>query len=61
MLRDLGEHAVATEYTGYYEHAWRYFLSGWGDGEAGRRAFAHAIRTLEQGAVVGARASGQYL
>jgi hypothetical protein len=58
MLGDRGEHEVATEYVGYYEHAWQYFLSGWHDSAAGRNAFAHAIRTMEAGAVIGARLGG---
>jgi hypothetical protein len=58
MLRDRGEYEVAAEYVGYYEHAWRYFLSGWRDTAAGRTAFAHAIRTIEVGAVIGARVGG---
>ena len=58
MLRDRGEDVVAAEYVGYYEHAWQFFLSGWRDSAAGRNAFAHAIRTLEAGAEIGARVGG---
>lgn len=55
MLRDLGELELATTYSGYYEQAWSFYLSGWRDTDAGRNAFAHAIRTIEQGAAIGAR------
>ncbi len=58
MLSARGEHEVAAVYVGYYEHAWRYFLSAWRDTAAGRNAFAHAIRTMEAGAVIGARVGG---
>ena len=33
-------------------------VSGWSDSAAGRNAFAQAIRTLEAGAVIGARLGG---
>jgi hypothetical protein len=55
LLRAAGEFEVARSYAAYYEHAWAFYLSGWRDANAGRSAFAAAIRAIEAGRDVGRR------
>lgn len=52
-LAELGEEQLAERIVGYYTSAWRFFLSGWRDADAGRSAFRHAIAMLEAGGIVG--------
>jgi hypothetical protein len=52
-LDEIGERPVAEALVRYYTSAWRFFLSGWSDANAGRAAFVSAIEMLELGAQVG--------
>lgn len=53
LLRENGQDELATHYTSYYLAAWKFFLSKWRDGDAGRSAFSAALRALSLGADLG--------
>ncbi len=52
-LRELNQTDLATHYNTYYEAGWASFLSDWHDEDAGREAFAAAVRALRLGAALG--------
>jgi hypothetical protein len=54
-LVEVGEVDLAERIVAYYTAAWRFFLSGWRDADAGRAAFRAAITMLELGAEIGRR------
>jgi hypothetical protein len=53
-LCDFGQPEIAGHVVAFYEGAWDAYLSGWADGDAGRAAFASAVRALRLGAAVAA-------
>lgn len=54
-LLDAGQDELTKAYTGYYLESWRFFLSGYSDADAARRAILHAKRVIELGAEVARR------
>ncbi len=58
-LCDLGQDGLAGHVVTFYEAAWDAYVSGWADGEAGRTAFASAVRALRLGATVAGAAADQ--
>lgn len=52
-LEMLGEQALAAAYDAFYVSAWDFFLSGYADGGAARRAVLAGAETLERGARLG--------
>jgi len=52
-LEALAEHALATAYAAFYASAWDFFLSGYADGDAARRAVLAGAETLGRGARLG--------
>lgn len=57
QLAALGEGALATAYAAFYTAAWDFFLSGYTDGDAARRAVIAGAETLEHGVRLGRRLS----
>ena len=53
LLEDLGEREFAARYAQFYLSGWDYFLSGYGDHDAGRRALLAGIDVLRRGAEIG--------
>ncbi len=53
LLEDLGERELADRYTRFYLSGWDYFLSGYGDHDAGRRALLAGIDVLRRGVEIG--------
>jgi len=49
FLIEKGEEAVARDYSSYYTHGWKYFLSGYRDHDAARNALSSAVRVLRRG------------
>ncbi len=47
-LREIGLDALAEPYTSFYLSAWRYFLSGYADTDAGRDAISSAVEVLQE-------------
>ncbi|WAS91303.1 hypothetical protein [Nannocystis punicea] len=52
-LEALGEDALAAACAAFYAAAWDFFLSGYADGDAARRAVLAGAETLERGARIG--------
>jgi hypothetical protein len=57
LLEDLGERDFAVRYSQFYLSGWDYFLSGYGDHDAARRALLAGIDVLRRGVELG-RSSG---
>jgi hypothetical protein len=57
LLEDLGERDFAARYTQFYLSGWDYFLSGYGDHDAGRRALLAGIDVLRRGVELGRSSS----
>ena len=55
MLRDRGLVELADAYVTYYRSAWRFFLSGYSDTDAGRSAIEAGSQVLAEGAELGRR------
>ena len=55
MLRDRGLVELADAYVTYYMSAWRFFLSGFADTDAGRSAIEAGGQVLAEGAELGRR------
>jgi len=53
LLEDLGERGFAARYSQFYLSGWDYFLSGYGDHDAGRRALLAGIDVLRRGVEIG--------
>lgn len=53
LLEDLGEREFADRYTRFYLSGWDYFLSAYGDHDAGRRALLAGIDVLRRGVEIG--------
>jgi hypothetical protein len=53
MLEDAGEAEFAARYSQFYLSGWDYFLSGYGDHDAGRRALLAGIDVLRRGVEIG--------
>jgi len=49
LLEDLGESEFADRYTRFYLSGWDYFLSGYADHDAGRRALLAGIDVIRRG------------
>ena len=49
-IAEAGYPTLAQEYLGFYVSAWKYFLSGYKDFDAGRAAITAAVACLEKGA-----------
>ncbi|HUV38549.1 MAG TPA: hypothetical protein VMY39_03000 [Planctomycetota bacterium] len=47
-LRDLSEEPLAADYADFYLAGWDYFLSGYADGEAARRALTSGVSALRR-------------
>jgi hypothetical protein len=56
-LSELGEDDIATVYRDFYLLAWAYFLSGYADTEAARRAISAGVEVMARG-VAAARKLG---
>ncbi len=48
LLEEHGEAALAADYSTYYLSAWDYFLSGYTDSAAARRAVTAAVQVLKR-------------
>lgn len=55
QLQELGQAEFAQRYAGFYLEGWRFFLSGYQDSEAGRRALLAGARVIELGLDLAAR------
>lgn len=53
LLEDLGERGFAARYSQFYLSGWDYFLSGYGDHDAGRRALLAGIDVLRRAVEIG--------
>jgi hypothetical protein len=53
QLEALGEDALAAAYGAFYAAAWDFFLSGYADGGAARRAVLAGAEALQRGAAIG--------
>ncbi|PCC73721.1 hypothetical protein SAMN02745121_06839 [Nannocystis exedens] len=53
QLQALGEDALAAAFAGFYAAAWDFFLSGYDDGAAARRAVLAGAEALDRGARLG--------
>ena len=53
LLRDLGEDVLAARYSQFYLSGWDYFLSAYGDHEAGRRAVLAGVDVIRRGIEIG--------
>jgi hypothetical protein len=53
LLEDLGERDFADRYARFYLSGWDYFLSAYGDHDAGRRALLAGIDVLRRGVEIG--------
>ncbi len=56
LLEEMGEAQLANEYARFYLSAWEYFLSGYADSEAARKAIRASIAVIEAGAEVARKA-----
>jgi len=53
LLEEAGERDLAARYSRFYLYGWDYFLSGYGDHDAGRRALLAGIDVLRRGVEIG--------
>ena len=53
LLEEAGERDFAARYAQFYLSGWDYFLSGYGDHDAGRRALLAGIDVLRRGVEIG--------
>jgi hypothetical protein len=53
LLEEAGERDLAARYAQFYLSGWDYFLSGYGDHDAGRRALLAGIEVLRRGVEIG--------
>lgn len=53
LLEDLGERDFAARYSQFYLSGWDYFLSGYGDHDAGRRAVLAGVDVIRRGVGIG--------
>jgi hypothetical protein len=53
LLQNLGERALAGHYSQFYLSGWDYFLSGYGDHDAGRRALLAGVDVIRRGVELG--------
>lgn len=53
LLEDLGERDFAARYSQFYLSGWDYFLSGYADSDAGRRALLAGVDVIRRGVEIG--------